>query len=187
MLKTRMKLLIEEAYRCRGAIYIHTCACHVVPTLPESPQCSWWGLVLAKTRPAHQVTRKVTSRPRSCLGSCGSLIVSCTCMYTGTHVHCTCTLWNVCLYMYMYIVCCVLNACTIMYLNVNVSQECLGLTVSSQGQVTDRLSLHPSVDNTGYIVKVSSCSITKNNYRGLLSNSLITGTLVDRLTHSWPL
>ena len=42
-----------------------------------SPQRSWWGLVLAETRPAHWVTRKVTSSPRSCLGSCGSLIVSC--------------------------------------------------------------------------------------------------------------
>ena len=35
------------------------------------------GSCHAKTRPAHRVTSKVTSRPRSCLGSCGSLIVSC--------------------------------------------------------------------------------------------------------------
>lgn len=30
------------------------------------------------------------------------------------------------------------------------------MTVNSSGQVTDRISLHPSVDtNTGYIVKVN--------------------------------
>ena len=52
----------------RPAICV-ACACHVAPTLPESPQHSWWSV--------HWVTRKVTSRPRSCLGSCGSLIVSC--------------------------------------------------------------------------------------------------------------
>ena len=59
----------------RPAICV-ACACHVAPTLPESPQRSWWGLVLAETRPAHRVTRKVTSRPCLCLGSCGSSIVS---------------------------------------------------------------------------------------------------------------
>ena len=63
---------------CEFAIGIHVgCACHVVPTLPESPQHSWWGLVLAETCPTHWVTCKVTSRFCSCLGSCSSLIVSC--------------------------------------------------------------------------------------------------------------
>ena len=55
------------------------CARHVAPTLSESPQHSWWGLVLAETHPAHWMTRKVTSRSCLCLGSYGSLIVSCTC------------------------------------------------------------------------------------------------------------
>ena len=51
----------------------------LLPTLlPESPQRSWWALVLAEMHPAHQVTHKATSRPRSCSGSCDSLIVSCT-------------------------------------------------------------------------------------------------------------
>ena len=40
---------------------------------------------MAETHPVHRVTRKVTSRPRSCLGSCGSLIVSCVC--ACLHVH----------------------------------------------------------------------------------------------------
>ena len=62
------------------------CMPYIASTLPESPQRSWWVLVLAKTRPAHRVTRKITStcRPSSCLGSCGSLIhvVSC---FTGCY------------------------------------------------------------------------------------------------------
>ena len=56
-------------------------ACHIAPTLPESPQ-----LVLAKMCPAHWVTHKITSRPRLCLRSCGSLIVSCNNIHVSTYL-----------------------------------------------------------------------------------------------------
>ena len=44
-------------------------------SLQSIHMCQW----CMSPGPAHRVTRKVTSRSRSCLGSCGSLIVSCTC------------------------------------------------------------------------------------------------------------
>ena len=38
------------------------------------------------------------------------------------------------------------------------------LTVSPQGQVTERLLLHPSVNNSGYIVKVLTHASTVHIY-----------------------
>ena len=52
---------------------------------------------------------------------------------------------------YVHVLCIILFHCV---------QECQVLTISSSGQMTDRLSLQPSVESNGYIVKVGVAFLT---------------------------
>ena len=58
----------------RPATWLHFIHEIAVP-ISSSPQCSWWGLVLAETRPAQWVTLHNIYLGLYFLGRCGSLIV----------------------------------------------------------------------------------------------------------------